>query len=308
MANLEDYLGSPELPSKSSTTQASSSALKKVTGFLDFPFELRLKIYRHYVPRRRLIYLSNNWKTYTPPKFIEGTWGRIERVDLDGRPIEDWSAVPHGKKSSIFRVCKQVSEEALEILYGENIFQVYLRVYIRMFPEAMWPRIKKLELMAVPGSDDPEIGKLPWSSIFQSLDVLYFGIPGNQCYYCRLNVEHEKYAETPEDTADAKYFLERDEIFSQWCSNAAICFKHLGDCDVVLKIRPSPCKRREELIENQLLSSGYRKIQSHDYDEDGSPDHYSKAQGDVPVNGLFRRITRAAPKMAMGTPLSSDDL
>ena len=58
-------------------------------------------------------------------------------------------------KNSIFLLSKQISEEALDILYGDNIFKLYLHgegeVYLKKnFTEANRQRMRYLLLIAEP--------------------------------------------------------------------------------------------------------------------------------------------------------------
>lgn len=112
MTKFQNEIGSMEFLSKGSS--APASAPRKGTSFFHLPLELRLIIYRHYVPQRRCVEVS------TPLRFMDNYSGAFKGdLDLDHRPIDKWSDVPAGNRTGIFRVSKQASEETLDILYGE---------------------------------------------------------------------------------------------------------------------------------------------------------------------------------------------
>jgi hypothetical protein len=75
------------------------------TGFLQLPYELRRQIYCYCIPRQRRINVS---LPSLPLVYLEDLEGSLED--------DDWP--------NILRLSKQISEECLNILYGENIFHV----------------------------------------------------------------------------------------------------------------------------------------------------------------------------------------
>jgi hypothetical protein len=72
------------------------------TGFLDIPLELRHQIYQHCLAR-------------PSPITVNYLWNDILPGDRSGR---------HQK--SLLLVCRKISEEALGVLYGDNVFRVDL--------------------------------------------------------------------------------------------------------------------------------------------------------------------------------------
>jgi hypothetical protein len=81
------------------------------TGLLHLPIEIRLQIYYYCIPRKRIIEATN-------PRFNQFSF-----VD----PIPDLGSYnPNKNKNSIFLLSKQISEEALDVLYGDNVFKFSL--------------------------------------------------------------------------------------------------------------------------------------------------------------------------------------
>jgi hypothetical protein len=83
------------------------------------------------------------------------------------------------KKNSIFLMCKQISNEALDVIYGENAFMLYLHAdggldLIRNFTEANRPRMRMLLLTAEHRCWIRDITPhdTMWSSIIPTLNIL----------------------------------------------------------------------------------------------------------------------------------------
>ena len=83
------------------------------------------------------------------------------------------------KKNSIFLVCKQISNEALDIMYGENAFKLYLHTdgglcLKRNFTEANRHRMRFLLLIAQHRAWIGEISphNTMWSSIIPTLNII----------------------------------------------------------------------------------------------------------------------------------------
>jgi hypothetical protein len=102
------------------------------TSFLDLPYEIRRAIYCYFIPRRTTF----NIRFY---------------------PRSLYAAMPHsGCLGNGFRglllVCRQVSDEALDILYGENAFEVVMNLVGQniarpMFPQSNRRRIRHVLLL-----------------------------------------------------------------------------------------------------------------------------------------------------------------
>lgn len=86
------------------TTPSTMSPRKSSTGFLHLPYELRLMIYHYYIPHKCQIRLT------IAPHIGKRAIISIDNAHLLEHPFHN-----------IFRVSRQVSEEALNMLYGENL-------------------------------------------------------------------------------------------------------------------------------------------------------------------------------------------
>lgn len=89
------------------TTDEPQNPMRK--GFLDLPYELRREVYCYYIPRRRQIDVK--WVSISSVDYFQIMH---KFLDADFNPI-------------ILRLSKQISEECLNILYGENTFRVSLK-------------------------------------------------------------------------------------------------------------------------------------------------------------------------------------
>lgn len=115
---------SPNLNPPSRRSQPSS--------FLDLPLELRQQIYRYVLVSPDII----------RAKFLCRRW----------LPDDFWLYAT--RDTSIFLASRQVSAEALDVFYGDNVFQVPLHggeenVFHRL-SEACRQRIRRLELITIP--------------------------------------------------------------------------------------------------------------------------------------------------------------
>lgn len=104
------------------------------TGLLDVPFEIRLEIYRYLLTRRELIELQ-------PNIVFSGQW-----------PNKNFP--PNTKRHPvILLVSRQLSEEALSVLYGENVFRFSFNrsrlTIFSQFAPANRQRIRRLQLVAL---------------------------------------------------------------------------------------------------------------------------------------------------------------
>lgn len=117
--------------------------------FQDLPFEIRIKIYHYVIPRgnfvcsmtptfvedglaRKLALLALEVK-YTGSKEEIDSIEKMHSIDRDSsKPGSDIVRVQSGPRScqrynnTIFLLSKQISDEALNVLYGENIFRLHL--------------------------------------------------------------------------------------------------------------------------------------------------------------------------------------
>lgn len=139
-------------------------------SFLDLPFELRLKIYRFYVPRGCFVW---NKASSTIPEFhfvLLENRARLTPRTFSQEPFE----------TALLRVCKQVSEECLDVLYGENQFEMNLArgaqvVLQKAFTSQNIQRIRQLNVIARLTAHPPDVRLLPqpdhqfWSVVIPQL-------------------------------------------------------------------------------------------------------------------------------------------
>lgn len=184
----------PETPERSNTPPT--------TGLLRLPFEIRLQIYGYFIPQKQVINVyvpcfSTHWAFLNRVlnfedvlDFQEDGIYPIDEADhavYEGTPDREGSYLDSGghwdynmkkNKNNIFLISKQISEESLNVLYGENTFNLSLsedgeRYLKKRFTESNRQRMRYLLLTAEPvgASYGPE--KTPdhtlWSSILPQL-------------------------------------------------------------------------------------------------------------------------------------------
>ncbi|CAG8971572.1 hypothetical protein HYALB_00009221 [Hymenoscyphus albidus] len=164
----------------SSTTNARSFIryMAPRACFLDLPYEIRLQIYYYCTPRQAIMQLH---------------------VHLDHArywlhcPIHSNNLFRHSRNWSkhktfscgLFRVSRKVSEEALDIFYGENILLILLGMssstYLQRgkISEQNLRRIKNVFIIASPYDDtESESGlAINWAAIFANLQEPHFLLP-----------------------------------------------------------------------------------------------------------------------------------
>jgi hypothetical protein len=138
------------------------------TGLLSLPLELRLQIYHYCIPRKRIVEVAH-------PRF-EFEWPSVDHT-LDFEDI--WGR--NKNKNSILLLSKQISDEALDVLYGDNVFKLYLHgegeYYMKKnFSDRNRQRIRDLLLIAQPRGISYTPGTLPddalWRSTLPHLKIL----------------------------------------------------------------------------------------------------------------------------------------
>ncbi|KAH6678669.1 hypothetical protein B0J14DRAFT_583236 [Halenospora varia] len=204
-----------------------------LTGLLRLPYEIRLQIYHYCIPRKRTIEV---WcpQFYVPYEervdqdsepqtfkygvgskdgfaatgvevgfsYIEGGAVGLTHYDEDDRYYSD-----HFKRNnSIFLLSKQISNEALDVLYGDNIFKLSLNWdaegYLKKkFTEANRRRMRHMLITALssgciynPGNPDEEL----WSIFLPALKELRI------------------IAETPLQAREDYYALTLEEQMNDW--------------------------------------------------------------------------------------------
>ena len=112
----------------------ATSPSRPPLGFLDTPLEIRREIYRYCLLRRNPVFIL--------PPSCPPSWDQKSR----------------GYEISLLLVSRQVGSEALAVLYGENIFNVYLAYWgeadlKNFFAEANIGRVRRVEIVALPPPD-----------------------------------------------------------------------------------------------------------------------------------------------------------
>lgn len=199
------------------------------TTFLDLPVEIRLQIYRLYVPRGRVV--MNN------ATILGRGHGFVVYEDSVLRTPRVLSLLPF--TTALLVVCKQVSEECLDVLYGENRFEIDLArgaqaIFRMAFTEQNIRRIKNVHVIARLAATPPELRLLPqpdyqfWAMIFPHL--ISFALQANEPATCDDAIGARW---------DADKVLERS-LINTWKGRAEPYFelfgKLLGDVDRNIKV------------------------------------------------------------------------
>ena len=135
--------------------------LTQPTGLLGIPLKIRLEIYRYSLIRRKPINLQFlNYRLY-------------QSLHENYKPLNP-------KGHTVVLVSRQISEEALNVLYGENVFEITLHQGNQRFPSEFAPtnmqRIRRLQLFVRANiSCGPPLKLNPYISppILASLTRLY---------------------------------------------------------------------------------------------------------------------------------------
>jgi len=106
------------------------------TGLLGIPLEIRLEIYRYFLIRQEPIKLQ--FLTFHPNQW----------------PSKDDNPLNAKRRTVVLLISRQLSEEALNVLYGENVFEVALhwgsQSILSQFAPANRQRIRRLQILARP--------------------------------------------------------------------------------------------------------------------------------------------------------------
>jgi len=169
-------------------------------------------------------------------------------LDLDG---DYWN--PNKNRSSIFRLSKQISEEALDILYGENIFKLCLHgegeVYLKKnFTAANRQRMRYLLVTAEPRGVSYEPRKVPdnslWSSILPTLKGL------------RVIAEQPVQASSYYGAPTLEQEMER---WVKWTRPFLQCFGQHLSRETIVQVDIDGRAETRDLVK-EYLSHGYREI------------------------------------------------
>lgn len=100
--------------------ETSSQCGSQPSGLLRLPPEIRKKVYCHLLVRSAIL---SHFLEYEVDSWTISLWEYPERQTLNHRIAN----VTPKSITGILSVSRQISEEALQVLYGRNIFTVQLR-------------------------------------------------------------------------------------------------------------------------------------------------------------------------------------
>jgi hypothetical protein len=241
-----------EMLKKLGATQVKTLPLprNKPAGLLNIPFEIRLQIYHYCIPRKRIVEVTHPRFPVRWPFEEEGDTLDFESgtLDLVGN---FWNI--NRNKNSLFLVSKQISEEALDFLYGENIFKLYLNgegeyCLRKNFSEVNRRRMRYMLVIAQPMGVSFRPGRIPdnalWSSILPNLKAF------------RL------VAQQPLETAsyyNAPTLEQEVDDWVKWIRPFLECFGQHLSSGTVVEVDDDDRKDTSELVKERL-PNGYRKV------------------------------------------------
>lgn len=204
---------------------SSSRALPK--GFMTLPFEIRLQIYQYLLPAKCRVSVQR-------PCWIND--------------LPRWDFSRHGPNyhyNTIFLLCKQITEEVLDVVYQQNFFKVELhhngeRWLERNF-ESNMVRMRHLIVVAQPTGDTFRPELLPddalWASILPQIKTLRI------------------IAEQPVRVARfyrAFTVRQMQEWWSKWLRQFLECFARHISHEALVEVDANGIAKTEELVKNCL--------------------------------------------------------
>lgn len=260
-------------------------------GLLRLPFEIRLQIYHYCIPQKYVIEVSNprfyiRWPFEKKDHTIDlenaldfkddtldseddavGLQGTLEggseddiknmdadvvysagyTLDMEG---EYWNC---SNNNSIFLISKQISNEALDVLYGANIFKLRLHRQgesdlKKNFAEGNRHRMRYLLLSAQPMGVSYQLGRLPdyslWSSLLPTLKGLRI--------VAEQPVEALSYFQAPS-------LEEEIDHWAEWIKPFLQCFGRYLAREVIVQVDINGQAETGELFE-ECLPHSYREI------------------------------------------------
>jgi hypothetical protein len=206
---------------------------------VDLPFEIRRQIYHQRIPTKRVVEVSN-------PYFSTGPKEEAESLG-DGYINQNMN--------NLLLLSKQISEECLDILYGENIFKLWLNagdeLYLRKnFSEANWRRMRHLLLVAQPMGVSYTPGRVPDNALWASI------LPGLRT----LRIVAEQPLQ-PGGYFNAPTLKQETDRWVNWIRPFYECFGQHLSTGAIVEVDDDGRETTSELA--KCLPDGYRKVQCH---------------------------------------------
>ncbi|KFY77553.1 hypothetical protein V498_09303 [Pseudogymnoascus sp. VKM F-4517 (FW-2822)] len=148
------------------------------TGLLRLPFEIRLQIYGYCIPQKRVIEVI---QPHFDTSFEDCTLEFEDNVNIVANPDMEFDPDSEYGASFVFLLSKQISKEALDVLYGDNMFMIHLHdegeiLLKKNFSEANRQRMRYLLVTAEPRGVSYTPERMPdnalWRSVLPQLKVL----------------------------------------------------------------------------------------------------------------------------------------
>lgn len=218
-------------------------------SFLALPCELRLQIYSYCIPQDQVVFLRKTAFFH----FQEHKRDFYQR-------LRDF---PNQGRRNLFILCKQISNEALDILlYGGNTFEILLydqgeKLLRFHFRDTNRRRIRKLLLIArwsfLSPYNEPDISL--WASLLPNLR--HFHLIANQNWYDI--VEDLPWRESPTHEAFVFYATRWQwlvlEEWLDWIENYLECFGQYLHEDTYIEVDYMDGQETKELIQRYMPST-----------------------------------------------------
>ena len=228
---------------------------RESSRLIDAPLEVRLRIYGFCLPRGRVIYANcPSFSVVLPPSGEKNTF-IFEAGDDDPDFGVDLAKVDKSS-NGIFSVSKQVSEEALDILYGQNLFQLYLHaegelLLRKNFSERNRQRMRHMLVVLQPLGFLIQPSWKPdhrlWSSILRNLVSF------------RL-VAQEPFADI--EYHDVLRHEQEMDMWLVWINPLLACFSQHLQIGTRVQVDFDEKEKAGELVKEHL-TCGYQTIQCH---------------------------------------------
>lgn len=205
-------------------------------GLLGVPLEIRQQIYRYFLVRRVPIELD--FLNFHPYQWSDEfcKWLDVER------------------NTAVLLVSRQLSEEALDVLYGENVFKVVLHGgrpnILSQFAPANRQRIRRLQLvlrpMGVSYGSPLNLDSQIWPPILANLAKL--------CIVAQQPLEPRHYYNAPSLEQDMDEWL-------TWLKPVLEYVNQYVSSGTVVEVDDDDREETSELVK-ECLPNGYRKVQT----------------------------------------------